>query len=192
MGRLRNLILKDEVCPWWLIWTFDNPLRKLLQKPEVILNGLVNAGDTAVDIGCGIGYFTIPLARLVGAAGKVIAVDLQEKMLTGMEKRAIKNGLRDRIIPHKCTPQSLGLSVPADFVLAFYMVHEVPDQAHLFGEIASILKPGGKLLVVEPGMHVKADAFEKTIRTAQSRGLNLVSRPQFRFSHAAVFANQGN
>jgi ubiquinone/menaquinone biosynthesis C-methylase UbiE len=192
MGRLRNLILKDEVCPWWLIWTFDNPLRKLLQKPEEILNGLVSAGDTAVDIGCGIGYFTIPLSKMVGTAGKVIAVDLQDRMLAGMEKRAIKNGLMDRIIPHKCTQKSLGINEPADFVLAFYMVHEVPDQSHLFGEIASFLKPGGKLLVVEPGMHVKADVFEKTIKTAQSCGLNLVSRPHFRFSHAVVFGNQGN
>jgi ubiquinone/menaquinone biosynthesis C-methylase UbiE len=192
MGRLRNLIIKDEVCPWWLIWTFDNPLRKLLQRQDEILSGLVKEGDTAVDIGCGIGYFTIPLARLVGRTGKVIAVDLQERMLAGMGKRARKNGVQDRIIPHKCTPQSLGIKGPADFILAFYMVHEVPDQAHLFSEIASILKPGGRLLVVEPGMHVKEDAFERTVKTAQSCALSLVARPQFRFSRAAVFAKLGN
>ena len=192
MGRLRNLILKDEVCPWWLIWTLDNPLRKLLHKPDDILSGLVKEGNTAVDIGCGIGYFTIPLARMVGATGKVIAVDLQDRMLIGMEKRAMKNGLKDRIILHKCTPQSLGIKDPVDFILAFYMVHEVPDQAHLFSEIALILKPGGKLLVVEPGMHVKVDAFEKTAKTAQSCGLILSSRPNVKLSHAAVFTNQGN
>jgi ubiquinone/menaquinone biosynthesis C-methylase UbiE len=192
MGKLRNLILKDEVCPWWLIWTFDNPLRKLLQSPDVILSGLVEEGDTAVDIGCGIGYFTIPLARLVGASGKVIAVDLQQRMLAGMEKRARKNGVQERINPHKCTPQSLGIKGPADFVLAFYMVHEVPDQEHLLSEIGSILKLGGRLLVVEPGIHVKEDAFEKTVKTAQSCALSLVSRPKFRFSRAAVFAKLGN
>jgi ubiquinone/menaquinone biosynthesis C-methylase UbiE len=192
MGRLRNLILKDEVCPWWLIRAFDNPLRKLLQKPEEILKDLVREGDTAVDIGCGIGYFTISLARMVGKTGKVIAVDLQERMLRGMEKRASKSGVRDRIISHKCTPKSLDINEPADFILAFYMVHEVPDQAHLFGEIKRIMKPGGHLLVVEPGMHVKADAFEKTVKTAQSCGLNLVALPRFRFSRGAVFAHQGN
>ncbi|HEY9161678.1 MAG TPA: class I SAM-dependent methyltransferase [Desulfomonilia bacterium] len=192
MGRLRNLIIKDEVCPWWLIRTFDNPLRRLLQKPDEILKGLVKEGDTAVDIGCGIGYFTIPLARMVGKSGKVIAVDLQEKMLKGMEKRAIKNSLKDRIISHKCTPDSLDVKEPADFILAFYMVHEVPDQERLFGEIKQMLKPAGHILVVEPGMHVKADAFEKTVKTAQSCGLNLVALPRFSFSRAAVFANQGN
>jgi ubiquinone/menaquinone biosynthesis C-methylase UbiE len=192
MGRLRNLILKDEVCPWWLIRAFDNPVRKLLQKPEEILKGLVSDGDTAVDIGCGIGYFTIPLARMVGRTGKVIAIDLQERMLKGMENRAQKSGVRDRIISHKCTPGSLDVSEPANFVLAFYMVHEVPDQKHLFGEIKRILKLGGQLLVVEPGMHVKAEAFEKTVKTAQSCGLNLVALPRFSFSRAAIFANQGN
>jgi ubiquinone/menaquinone biosynthesis C-methylase UbiE len=192
MGRLRNLIIKDEVCPWWLIRTFDNPLRRLLQKPDEILKGLVKEGDTAVDIGCGIGYFTIPLARMVGKSGKVIAVDLQEKMLKGMEKRAVKNSLKDRIISHKCTPGSLDVKEPADFILAFYMVHEVPDQERFFGEIKQMLKPAGHILVVEPGMHVKADAFEKTVKTAQSCGLNLVALPRFSFSRAAVFANQGN
>jgi len=57
------------------------------------------------------------------------------------------------------------------------MVHEVPDQKHLFDEIKRILKPGGQILVVEPGMHVKADAFEKTVKTAHSCGLNLVALP---------------
>ncbi len=192
MGKFRNLILKDEVCPWWLIWTFDNPLRKLLQRPEEILKGLVREGDTAIDIGCGTGYFTIPLAGMVGKNGKVIAVDLQERMLKGMEKRACKSCMNDRIIPHKCTPGSLDITERADFILAFYMVHEVPDQKHLFGEIKRILKTGGKILVVEPGFHVKADAFEKTIKTAQSCGLNLVALPRFSFSRAAIFANQGN
>jgi ubiquinone/menaquinone biosynthesis C-methylase UbiE len=190
MGRLRNLILKDEVCPWWLIWTFDNPVRKLLQKPEEILSGLINEGDTAVDIGCGIGYFTIPIAHMVGENGRVIAVDLQEKMLNGMEKRAVKNGVRDRITPHKCSTQSLGVDAKADFILAFYMVHEVPDQAHLFKEISLMLKPHGKLLVVEPGMHVKKQAFEETLKIARSSGLEIVSRPLYRFSHAAVFGNR--
>lgn len=187
MGKLRNLILKDEVCPWWLIWTFDNPLRKLIQKPDAILAGLIKPGDTAVDIGCGIGYFTIPIAIMAGARGKVIAVDLQDRMLAGMKKRAEKNGVAERITGLKCTPDSLGVKDPADFVLAFYMVHEVPDQKKLFNQIVSFLKPGGRLLIVEPRMHVSEKAFDNTKNIADECGLTLKSYPAVKFSRAALF-----
>ncbi len=55
-----------NVCPWWLCPTFDNPLRRLIHNPDRILAGLVRPGEIALDLGCGMGYFSIPLARLVG------------------------------------------------------------------------------------------------------------------------------
>ena len=76
-----------NVCPWWLCPTFDNPLRRLIHNPDRILAGLVQPGETALDIGCGIGYFAIPLARLVGPEGSVICVDLQEQMVAGVRRR---------------------------------------------------------------------------------------------------------
>ena len=85
-----------NICPWWLCPTFDNPLRRLIQDPDRILAGLVQPGETALDIGCGMGYFSIPLARLVGPEGKVICVDLQEQMLAGVRRRAERAGVADR------------------------------------------------------------------------------------------------
>ena len=76
-----------NICPWWLCPTFDNPLRRLIQDPDRILAGLVQPGETALDIGCGMGYFSIPLARLIGPEGSVICVDLQEQMLAGVRRR---------------------------------------------------------------------------------------------------------
>jgi 2-polyprenyl-3-methyl-5-hydroxy-6-metoxy-1,4-benzoquinol methylase len=74
----RQLFLgEDHVCPWWFAYTFDNPLRRLIHPPVRIFEGLVQEGQTAVDIGCGMGYFTLGLARMVGQNGQVIAVDLQ-------------------------------------------------------------------------------------------------------------------
>jgi 2-polyprenyl-3-methyl-5-hydroxy-6-metoxy-1,4-benzoquinol methylase len=75
----------DHVCPWWMAWTFDNPLRKLYQDPERILGSFVRDGMTVADIGCGMGYFSVAMAKMVGPGGRVLSVDLQEKMLQYLE-----------------------------------------------------------------------------------------------------------
>ena len=86
-------------CPWWLLFTFDNPLRKLIHDPIKILSPFVESGDTVLDVGCGMGYFSLGLAELVGEKGKVIAADLQPQMLAGLSKRAASAGLDERIHP---------------------------------------------------------------------------------------------
>jgi ubiquinone/menaquinone biosynthesis C-methylase UbiE len=179
--------LNSRVCPWWLIRTFDNPLRRLIHDPERILSGLVLPGQVAADIGCGIGYFTIPLARMVGPQGRVLAIDLQERMLDGVRKRAEKAGLSERIQLCRATPAGLGVAGPVDFVLTFYMFHEVPDQERFLGEIHALLKPGGRWLITEPPMHVTAADFEKTIALAAAAGFSLLSRPRITFSRTALF-----
>ncbi len=178
----------SHVCPNWLIGTFDNPLRRLVQNPDRIVSGLVGPGQTAVDIGCGIGYFTIPLARLVGSQGKVLAIDLQEKMLAGVRRRAEKAGLTDRIRFCLAAPAGLGVSGPVDFVLTFWMVHEVPDRERFLKEIHRLLRPGGTWLFAEPPIHVTAAAFQKTVSLAQSLGFQIVSRPEIGLSRAVLFS----
>ncbi len=51
--------MNDRVCPWWICYTFDNPLRRLIHDPERLLEPYVKPGMTVVDIGCGMGYFTL-------------------------------------------------------------------------------------------------------------------------------------
>ena len=92
---------KQPTCPWWFLFTFDNPLRKLYQNPERILAPYINEGDLVADLGCGMGYFSLPLARLVGDDGKVTAVDLQPQMLDGVKRRADRAGLQNRIYLHQ-------------------------------------------------------------------------------------------
>ena len=71
----------ERICPWWLAYTFDNALRRLFQRPEPMLAAYVQTGMTAMDVGCGMGYFSIGMAKMVGSSGKVIAVDVQQRML---------------------------------------------------------------------------------------------------------------
>jgi ubiquinone/menaquinone biosynthesis C-methylase UbiE len=181
---------KTHVCPWWLIHTFDNPLRRLVQKPERILQDIVHPGDVCLDLGCGIGYFTIPMAGIVGPSGTVTAADLQPEMLAGVKRRAEKSGLSSRIRLHQADASGLHFEAASDFALAFWMVHEVPDQGSLLQQIRAALKPGGRFLLVEPKVHVRPAAFVRTVSLAEKTGLTKVKPLNVFFSRAVLMVNR--
>ena len=161
------------VCPPWVGYLLLNPLRKLLENPDKILGRFVREGMVVLEPGCGMGYFTLPLARMVGPKGRVVAVEIQSKMLSILERRARKAALLDRIELRQVGAEGLGvedLSGGVDFAVALHMVHEIPDQSSFFNEVWRALKPGGKLLVVEPRGHVSQDQFEQTVAAAEEIG----------------------
>jgi ubiquinone/menaquinone biosynthesis C-methylase UbiE len=110
-------------------------------------------------------------------------------MLAILRRRAERAGLAGRIRLHPCRPDSLALdlSETADFILAFWMAHEVQDPEGFLLEIRRLLKPGGRLLVTEPVFHVSAGAFQTTLAQAASAGLRLAAHPPIRFSRTALF-----
>lgn len=177
-----------HTCPWWLCFTFDNLLRRLFQNPEQILRPFVAEGITVLDIGPGMGYFSIPLARMVGPRGRVIAVDIQPEMLSALQKRAKRAAVDRQIVIHLCKADSLGLDVKADFALAFWMLHEVPNPFSFFKEMRSVLKASGKLLVSEPAIHVTAKMYAKTIEMAISTGFKVIAEPKIFLSRSVLLA----
>lgn len=177
---------KPHVCPWWFAYTFDNPLRRLLHKPEKLLEPYVTPGMTVLDVGCGMGPFSLALAELVGENGRVICVDLQQEMLGRVEKRAERAGLKKRIHTHRCTPGDLGIPAPIDFGLAFWMIHEVPDTTAFFRQIREHLKPDGNLLIAEPKIHVPKQRFQEIVEQAEETGFRRVSEPSIRASWSAL------
>ena len=179
--------LSIHVCPWWLARALDNPIRRLIHSPDKILGGYIEPGQTVLDLGCGSGTFTIAMARMVGEAGRVIAVDLHDEMLQIVKQKAAKEGLACRITIHKSEPDRIGISDKVDFALAFYMIHEVPDLDAVLMEIASLLKPSGKLLIAEPLIHVSESSFKKTVDVARLAGLKPISEPKIRFSRSMLF-----
>jgi ubiquinone/menaquinone biosynthesis C-methylase UbiE len=186
---LRNLLLRDKhVCPRWCCFTFDNFLRKLFHNSGKILKSYIVEGNTVLDIGPGMGYFSIPIAKMVGEKGKVIAADVQPEMLRALRKRGKKAGVEKQIIPHLCKADSLGLDMQFDFILAFWMVHEVPNHLAFFEEIKLLLKPSGKFLLSEPILHVSRAMYEKAVKTAESVGLVLKEKPKISLSRSALFA----
>jgi ubiquinone/menaquinone biosynthesis C-methylase UbiE len=178
--------INTQVCPVALAGSLDNRIRRRLQNPQKILRPYINEGMTVLDIGCGPGFFTIEMAQMVGKSGRVIAADMQEGMLQKVKEKIKGKELEERILLHKCGENNIGLSEPVDFVLLFYMVHEVPNKEHFFNEIRTILKQQGQVLIVEPPFHVSKSAFDETVRKAGSAGFVIVERPMVFFSRAAL------
>ncbi|HTV14181.1 MAG TPA: class I SAM-dependent methyltransferase [Acidobacteriaceae bacterium] len=181
--------MAERVCPWWMGRLLLNPWRQWRMQPERLLEPYVRAGMTVLEPGPGMGFFTLTLARLVGAQGRVIAVDLQPKMLEGLRRRAQRAGLAERIETRVAGSDSLGigdLAVGVDFVLASAVVHEVPPVERFFEEIASVLRPGGAILLAEPKGHVTEEKFAGELRAADGAGLQVVSHPALRGSLTAV------
>ncbi|MGD0210589.1 MAG: class I SAM-dependent methyltransferase [Desulfomonilia bacterium] len=187
MKLLRTLLLRDDhVCPWWLAYTFDNPLRRILHPPEKVLSGLVSQGQTVLDIGCGMGHFSLGMARMVGEHGRVIALDLQDQMLDRVRRRAEKQRLSDRLILHKGEVAGLDMKGEVDFALAFWMVHEVPDQHAFFQSVKGLLKPNGRLLVAEPKIHTSKADLIRSLKIAADAGLKVNANPDISFSRTAL------
>jgi len=181
--------MADHVCPVWVGYLLASPVRRLFQNPKKILGPYVNRGMKVLDIGCAMGFFSLPLAELVGSDGKVICVDVQEKMIASLKKRARKAGLSDNIDARVCPSDSFGLAdlkEQIDFVAAIAVVHEVPDAARFFSEVYAMMKPGRQLLVAEPQGHVSQEDFESTISTAKQAGFAVNDQPRINRTRAVL------
>jgi len=162
-----------------------------MQDPDQFLAPYVTPG--MLEPGPGMGFFTLPLAKRVGS-GRVVAVDIQAKMLEALRRRTKKAGLMHRIETRLAAPGSLGvgdLEAQVDFVLAVAMVHELPSAETFFREAAAALKPGGRLLLAEPSGHVNQAKFDEELAFANTAGLEITDRPAFRRSLAAELTKRG-
>jgi len=158
---------EHHICPVWVGYLLASPVRKLFENPGKILG---------------------PYVR-VGPNGKVVCVDMQERMIRSLKKRAQKAGLSGRIETLICNEDSLGLDVleeKIDFALACAVVHEVPDVAGFFTEIHKAMKPAGRLLVAEPKGHVSEQDFETTVSVAEQNGFTVTDTPQIKRRRAVL------
>ena len=181
---------RNRVCPVEAAGGLDNFFRKLVQDPKKILKPYIQPWMTVLDIGCGPGFFTVEIAKMLNGSGAVIAADIQEGMLDKVRKKISDTILEKKIILHKCEADRIGVSSSVDFVLAFYVVHEVSDHSGFFNELKLILRPGGKVLVIEPNFHVTAEEFENMIDLMLKAGFKIVERPKVFFSRC-VLAQSG-
>ena len=188
-GAFREETVSHRVCPWWLGYFLLNPLRRMRQDPDKLLKPYVRKGMTVLEPGPGMGFFTLELLRLVGNSGRVIAVDIQPKMLVRLERRATKAALANRLNARLAVSDSMeiaDLTDSVDFILAFAVVHEFPDALRFFAEVAAAAKPGAQLLLAEPRGHVDAARFEAELRAAEQVGFRSVGHPSINRSQTAL------
>ena len=179
-----------HVAPVWTHHFADGKLRRWIHPPRKLLAPHVRPRMTVVDVGCGMGVFSLPLAERVGSEGRVVAVDLAAKAIDVLRRRAQRAGLADRIAARTCSAENLGLADLAGtvgFVLAFWMAHEAPDTGRFMAQVRACMKPGGKLLLAEPIFHVSRAAYRAEVEAARSAGLAPCDEPKVWFSRATVF-----
>lgn len=168
----------------------DGKLRRYFHNPNKILPPFISSGMSVLDLGCGPGFFTQHAARLVGDTGKVVAADHKESMLHRVKSKIDKANLSTRVILHKCANSNICIQEKVDFILAFYITHEVPSKEKLLHELKSIMKPGGKLLLVEPKLFVNKYEFYQTELLAEKLGYNVVFRPSITLSRSLLLSVQ--
>jgi ubiquinone/menaquinone biosynthesis C-methylase UbiE len=154
----------------------DNRFRRALQNPATMFREYIKPGSTVVDIGCGPGAFTLELAKLTGIGGRVFAIDVQDEMLAMARKKISSAGMLDRVQFHRCSSDTLGIDVRADFILTFYMVHETPAPLRLIDQIYALLNSGGIYFLAEPKVHATKRQFDEVLSHCESKGLSVIKR----------------
>jgi SAM-dependent methyltransferase len=166
----------------------EGPDRDLWQLPEQIMDSLgIAEGSEVADIGAGGGWFTIRLARRVGAGGLVYAEDIQPQMLEATMRRVAREGLRNvrRVMGTSEDPRLPPGALDAVLIVDTY--HELDNPDAMLRNIAKSLKPQGRVGIVDfkrdglgpgPALEDRVDP-EQIVRDAETAGLRLVRRETF-------------
>lgn len=189
LNKIKKILLFDKhTCPWWIAYTWDNRIREYFQNTDVIIKPYIKPGITALDVGCGMGYFSIHMAKYIGEEGKVISVDIQKKMIEILKNRSKKRGLDNIIKPILSHGDLSNINERIDFALNFWMLHEVASQRILLKQIYDLLNPSGKYLIAEPKIHTSSKYFGSIIEKCKEVGFDIEFYPRIAFSRSVLLS----
>ena len=178
--------MNKHTCPAWGAVGLDNSIRKMMHHPQKILSPYIKSGMTVLDVGCGPGFFSVEIAKMLNGSGKVIAADVQDAMLDKVRKKITGTVLEPTVHLHKSDFENIGVVEKVDFVLAFWMIHEVRNQKMFFDELTSILNPNGLIFIIEPKIHVSKKEFDTMVELIKEYGFTIVENPKVFFSRAII------
>jgi ubiquinone/menaquinone biosynthesis C-methylase UbiE len=145
MGRRIAPVMSFEGADWLVRET-----RERQEQPEAMLDALkIAPGSTVADVGAGVGYMSLRIARRVGPEGLVLATDIQPQMIRMLSDNIRAAGVKN-VRAIRCTPTETGLPMGrVDLVMMVDVYHECPDPEVTLQGLREALKPGGRLVLVE-------------------------------------------
>jgi ubiquinone/menaquinone biosynthesis C-methylase UbiE len=176
--RLKDQLLSEE-------------RQKLLQPAKLLRSLGLRAGEALADIGCGPGFFTLPAAEIVGVRGLVYAADVQGDMLSAVRTRANEANLNNVQVIKSSDTQVPIPPASVDVVLLAFTLHEIDQRARFLHRVSRLLKPGGKLVVIEyekqsdapgPPANVRLTA-EDLAKDAEAAGLTVAEQRSLNVYH---------
>jgi ubiquinone/menaquinone biosynthesis C-methylase UbiE len=167
--------------------------RKIWQNPDEIIGAIeLHPGFVAADLGCGSGYFTVPLAQRVK---KVYAIDIQDEMLEFLKKKIKKMKIMN-IEPLLSRPGEIPLGDESiDLLLSVNTLHEFRSKDKMIREMIRVVKKGGKLLIVDfkkeetefgPPVEIRVSKAQ-AIRRFQAKGLRFSKTKDLPYHYLLVF-----
>jgi SAM-dependent methyltransferase len=175
LSRLAAKLGYSSPCPASLDWLVDNPIRRWEMRPVLDRVG-IRPGERVLELGPGPGAFTMEAAQRVGPEGRLIAVDIQPKMIAQVEKRVREAGLTN-VETHVSDAYHLPLDdASVDRAFLVTVLPEVPDQSRALTELRRVIKPGGQLSITEEFFDPDYPFAFETVRRVEAAGFKLDRR----------------
>jgi ubiquinone/menaquinone biosynthesis C-methylase UbiE len=166
----------------------DDEERRKWQDPDAVLSRIgLEPGMTFADIGCGEGFFAIPAARMVGASGRVYAVDLNAESIEVLKETARREGLENVSARAEAAETALLCEECADMVFFGIDLHDFADAARVLANARAMIKPSGKLIDLDWKKEPMEMGPPLEIRFDEARATGLIEAAGFNVEEVAGY-----